>query len=63
LGALEISDTHSMSNIGVIDISKVGVIAFLPDDLHGSDDLVLVHQSVEAELGELFREIVGRNVN
>ena len=63
LGALEVSNAHSMSDVGVVDVSEVSIVAFLPDNLHGADHLILIHEGVEAELRELLGEVVGRNVH
>ena len=63
LGAFKVSDAHSMSDIGVVDVSEVSIVAFLSDDLHCADHLILIHEGVEAELRELLGEVVGRNVH
>ncbi len=52
-----------MSDAGVLDASEAGIVALLPNDLHGLDDLILVEHRIEAELGELLREVVGRDDN
>lgn len=52
-----------MSDASVVDASEARIVALLPYDLHGLDDFVLVEHRVEAELGELLREVVGRDVN
>lgn len=51
-----------MSDACVVDASEPGIIALLPNDLHGLDDLVLVEHRVEAELRELLGEVVRRDV-
>jgi hypothetical protein len=52
-----------MSDVGVVDVSEVSIVAFLSDDLHCADHLILIHEGVEAELRELLGEVVGRNVH
>jgi hypothetical protein len=52
-----------MSDVGVVDVSEVSIVAFLSDDLHCADHLILIHEGVEAELRELLGKVVGRNVH
>lgn len=63
LGTLKIADAHCVGDVGVVDVAKIGVVAFLADDLLHADDLVLAQECVEAELRELFGEVVRRDVN
>lgn len=63
LRAFKVSNSHSVSNAGVVDASKASIIALLPNDLHRLDNFILVKHSVEAELRELLGEVMGRDVN
>lgn len=47
-----------MGDVGVVDVSKVGVVALLSNSLKHLHHLVLADESIECELLKLFREIV-----
>jgi hypothetical protein len=63
LGALKVPHTHCMSDVGVVDISEIGIVALFPDDLHNLDNFILAKQGVKAELRELLRKVMRRYAN
>jgi len=59
----EFVNFHSLSNIRIEDVFLGNIVAFFSDFLLSSNNLILNLQSSEAELAELFREIVWWNFN
>jgi len=61
---LEFFNAHSLLCAYVENLAvAVDDVALFTDLNHRLDDFILDEERVEAELGELFREIMGRNVN
>lgn len=50
LRAFEVSHTHCMSDVAVVDVSKVGVITLLADNLLYLYHFILAKQGIKAEL-------------
>jgi hypothetical protein len=60
---LELNHLHGLRDVWIVDILHKNIIALLSDLLHGSDRLILVQDRVEAEVRELFREVMRWNSN
>jgi hypothetical protein len=52
-----------VSYVGIVNASKASIIALLLNDLESLNNLILVQHCVEAELGELLREVVRWDVD